>query len=571
MDVTDLTTDSPRVTDSSASKLLSAFKGGDVVSFIDILSADRNGTTSEGVLDTLQHVKDFFGSCVSEANKKMKEAVKKEALAAAVSDSRAGCGSGDVIDMTSSTGTSTSSNVEAQTLLELTDTQFVEPRGRFKTTVSTTGLLLEGKSASTFIAWSNITHVAVIPAHQTTKKEGEDMMVLKLVPDSVKYNNKKLNSCLWNMQKSMKTPLTFTPAEGGEAMVGHESMIIQHIVKTQWHLGKVVYPRSDLFSTVSQSQPRPYLRCYKGTQEGAIYPLSCGVVFVKPTLFLPAEEIASITAGRGGGSGQTRYVDLKIELADDSEYEFTNIERDELPALQNYVKGYLEMRKAIEEEEKRLKRERGEVVEEEDNDDSDEDDDDFDPDASDSEDGEGSDSNDDSDDDSDDDDDDYDDEDAASMDEEENDGAETEDEGEDSGKSKPGKKGSSDKSFKKQKSLKKETKEEKVSQKKAKKIKSESADVDGVEEISAAEMMKAAYQSSFEVKNRVTIKGEKDEMEVVDITERNNTSFSSSVGIKRENDKMASGCKEDIVLVDEENLSNGSEGKKIKVEVTETL
>ena len=83
------------------------------------------------------------------------------------------------------------------------------------------------------------------------------------------------------------------------------------------------------------------------TQEGVIYPLECGVVFIKPTLFLPAEEIASINAGRGGGSGQTRFVDLIIETAsDDKAHEFTNIDREELPALQKYVKGYLEARAA---------------------------------------------------------------------------------------------------------------------------------------------------------------------------------------------------------------------------------
>jgi hypothetical protein len=65
-----------------------------------------------------------------------------------------------------------------------------------------------------------------------------------------------------------------------------------------------------LFQTIAQQ--KEYLRCYKGIQEGAIYPLENGVVFVKPLLFLPAEEISSLTAGRGGGAGNTRYVDLKV-------------------------------------------------------------------------------------------------------------------------------------------------------------------------------------------------------------------------------------------------------------------
>lgn len=48
---------------------------------------------------------------------------------------------------------------------------------------------------------------------------------------------------------------------------------------------------------------------------------------MKPLLYVPADAIASISAGRGGGTGTTRYVDLKMETVDDDSYEFTNIER----------------------------------------------------------------------------------------------------------------------------------------------------------------------------------------------------------------------------------------------------
>ena len=36
----------------------------------------------------------------------------------------------------------------------------------------------------------------------------------------------------------------------------------------------------------------------------------------------------------------------QIETADEKSYEFTNIDREELPALQMYIKGYLEVRAA---------------------------------------------------------------------------------------------------------------------------------------------------------------------------------------------------------------------------------
>lgn len=263
-----------------------------------------------------------------------------------------------------------------EVFLELPDTQFFEPRGRFKTTMSSAGLLLEGKSASCFITWDNITHAVTFPAYQTTKKEGEDLVAIRIEPGTVKYNGKDLKYLLWNLGKSLGKPVKCT----NEAcpVDGTESVVVTALLEHLWRKG-LTRPRQELFQTIAAKDAKPYLRCYKGTQEGAIYPLECGVVFIKPTLFLPAENIASLTAGRGGGSGQTRYVDLVIETADDAMHEFTNIEREQLPALQGYVKGYLEMRKKAEEEAERARKAaNGEEMDEED---SDEDDDDFDPDA----------------------------------------------------------------------------------------------------------------------------------------------------------------------------------------------
>ncbi len=234
-------------------------------------------------------------------------------------------------------------------LMDLPDAQFLEPRGRFRTKVSSTGLMLEGKTASTFVSWAHVTHSAVVPAHQSTKKEGEDMLAMRLAPDQVTFNGKPLKNLLWNMQKMVAKPLkvSIDMGEGiSETIEGTESHVITSVVTKA--LGKpLVRPRGDLFETVATKDAKPFLRCHKGTQEGAIYPLECGVVFIKPTLFLPTEEIASINAGRGGGSGQTRFVDLILEMASDEKaYEFTNIDREELPALQKYVKGYLEARAA---------------------------------------------------------------------------------------------------------------------------------------------------------------------------------------------------------------------------------
>ena len=47
--------------------------------------------------------------------------------------------------------------------------------------------------------------------------------------------------------------------------------------------------------------------------QGVLYPLQCGVLFLKPALFIPAAAVASIAAGRGGAA-QTRYIDIQVRL-----------------------------------------------------------------------------------------------------------------------------------------------------------------------------------------------------------------------------------------------------------------
>ena len=284
-----------------------------------------------------------------------------------------------------------------QVFLKMEDVQCFEPRGRFNASFTANGLLLEGKNANGFIPWESVSHVSAFPSNATTKKEGEDLLAMRLSP-AIKFAGKDMSGVLFSLSKCLGTPVTATRREvsnkgagagSGEVVQGTPAVVVPQVIAELWNR-PVVSPRKELFQSISTGPggaTRPYLRCHRGVQEGAIYPLSNGVVFVKPLLFLPAEEIASLTAGRGGGSGQTRYVDLKIETADDKVHEFVNIEREELPALQAYVKGYLETRakeaEARRKEDKKKEGAGGGGADGDDDDSDSEDDEDFDPDASD--------------------------------------------------------------------------------------------------------------------------------------------------------------------------------------------
>lgn len=383
------------ILDETYLKMETAASSGDASAFVEALIASLEASsvvvdltaTSEGDApeygDPLVRAKDLLSSSLRIVGQKITQQAK------------------DVVD-------GASKAADNFTFLKLVDVSFLEPRGRFTASFSSNGLLLEGKSANCFVPWENVSHAASLPSSTSTKKEGEDLLALRVSP-AVKCSGKDLGGILLSLNKCLGTPIKVmmpTVAAAGGAPdsppphtleEGIAAAMVPKLVQMLWK-NKVVIPRKDIFQSVSLGpggQTKPYLRCHKGVNEGAIYLISSGVVFVKPLLFLPAEGIASLSAGRGGGSGQTRYVDLKIEMADDSEYEFVNIEREELPALQNYVKGYLEERAKEEAERKlKIKRESGEGGDEADDDSDDEDDDDWDEDDEEDDDGSDDDSDD---------------------------------------------------------------------------------------------------------------------------------------------------------------------------------
>ena len=79
----------------------------------------------------------------------------------------------------------------------------------------------------------------------------------------------------------------------------------------------------------------PFVSCYHGVQDGVLFPMTQGLLFYKPPLWLPRSELASIACGRGGNS---RYVDLQVARHDEaSNVEFTNLHRTELQVLEKYI------------------------------------------------------------------------------------------------------------------------------------------------------------------------------------------------------------------------------------------
>lgn len=191
------------------------------------------------------------------------------------------------------------------------EVQFLEPRGRFTLKFGTQTIVIDGKGGNGSIPINKITHLCLLPSHASSKKEGEDFLAV-IFSEPIKICGKSMTNLLLNLSKSLPKlkPGEIPPEEGSDAAIT-ESRRIGLAFKNATGL-KVHLPNPRLFTSVSQQ--RAFIRCHKGVNEGAIYPLSCGMVFVKPLIFIGTDNIASFTAGRGGGSGNTRFVDIQVQI-----------------------------------------------------------------------------------------------------------------------------------------------------------------------------------------------------------------------------------------------------------------
>lgn len=192
-------------------------------------------------------------------------------------------------------------------VLTLDQAQMLEPRGRFKTVLTVDGMSMTGKSGVLNLLWSQISVIAQVPNANCTKKDGEDILFFHL--KDVSYMGKPLQNIVWNLNKLSKEQLK--ASYGPIHFSGSESVVVSGVVESLSGVA-LAKPQANLFTSLKQL---PYLRCHKGTQEGVLYPLQCGVLFLKPSLFIPAEDVAAIAAGRGGAA-QTRYIDIQVCLSE---------------------------------------------------------------------------------------------------------------------------------------------------------------------------------------------------------------------------------------------------------------
>lgn len=269
---------------STSTSVFEALKEGDVSmlikSLIELMPLEEYDNSES---DRLEFLKEMLQKSAQAVNKSLIDLQKAEAVAT----------------MTAANGTNLDGAAN-ESILVLADALFVEPRGRFKTTLSLSGMMLEGKQFTAFVPWTLVANAACIPSNVSTKKEGEDLLALSLGENSVKIGGKESSCFLMSLGKNAAKPLevtakfpasaspsttsTSTPSSSTSSEIikielvtrsfsGTESAVITQLLPFLIH-SSVDFPRKDLFLS---STSKPYVRCYKGIQEGAIYPLKSGL------------------------------------------------------------------------------------------------------------------------------------------------------------------------------------------------------------------------------------------------------------------------------------------------------
>jgi hypothetical protein len=210
-------------------------------------------------------------------------------------------------------------------LSEAAEVAMIMPRGKLTCSLFEEGIhCVNAKKESFKILPQHTSQLVVFPKPEDIRKKGARDMVLLTLKEKVSLKNKELSQICFQLPndtaflENFRTALNLTKM----ARIGGNGWNFQSHKEG---------------STSTTTGGLPCVRCYHGVNDGHMFPLAEGLLFFKPPLFLPRSSLHSIACGRGA-SGSSRYVDMNIQLDDDDKtLEFTNIHREELGGLNDYL------------------------------------------------------------------------------------------------------------------------------------------------------------------------------------------------------------------------------------------
>lgn len=195
---------------------------------------------------------------------------------------------------------------EEDNIFSLNNSQFLEPKGKFNVIFKEDCLILNNTTSGSFIIeWKIINHIILLPSPNTSTKDGNNLLFF-ILNTPILLKTKKQSIFCWQLNNS---GTNYSTQYGPVHFNGKENEVVSGLTEALFG-HPLCRPNKTLFQTSTGSS---FLRCYKGVQEGTLFPLEQGILFSKPSIFIPSKDVGSIEAGRGG-SALTRYIDLKVHL-----------------------------------------------------------------------------------------------------------------------------------------------------------------------------------------------------------------------------------------------------------------
>lgn len=208
----------------------------------------------------------------------------------------------------------------------------INPRGKFVAEWHERGLhLIDSKQNGMNIKPETIQHLVIFPKPEDmrakySKTQSEFALMVFRTSATCQYKDKpqrqlciQLPSTSDSFVKNLCDRLSIAP---GDVVRVSDSLFRSH-------------QETDTSTTTGGL---PFVPCYHGVHDGVLFPLSSGLLFYKPPLFVARQDIHSIACGgRSGGDMSGRYVDLIVQTTDETSMEFSNIHRAEGSGLNSYI------------------------------------------------------------------------------------------------------------------------------------------------------------------------------------------------------------------------------------------
>ena len=238
------------------------------------------------------------------------------------------------------------------------DVSFVQPRGKFDVHVTDNAFILtsSGKQPSTtFLPYTSLGQLAAVP--DVNRKDWCVLLQLRPTAAPLVVGKTSLSQVLLKVDTTRKTTdakAIRLPQQPAHSQPLPTVTIAAHFLSTLRKYCStlpLVTPEPATFSSTASTAS---ISCYYGTNDGQLYPLSAGLLFLqRPVVWVALETVDGIEVKRSGG-GKT--FDLKVGVTRSGEKDevvvFGMISVKEQQALEYYVQYVAKWQKKREREQK---------------------------------------------------------------------------------------------------------------------------------------------------------------------------------------------------------------------------